>query len=53
MAHILGLIWYDFINVVYSLIDLQLGLMKTAPLLNKHYWNEGILNRQNLVWNFS
>ena len=27
---------------------IQLGPMKTAPLLNKHYWNEGTLTGQNL-----
>ena len=28
---------------------IQLGQMKTAPLLDKHYWNEVYLTGQNLT----
>ena len=28
----------------YAHKDVQMGPTKTAPLLNKHYWNEGNLN---------
>ena len=33
----------------FNISYVQLGPMKTAPLLDKYYWNEGLLNRQNLT----
>ena len=47
------LIWLRFHTDSKILEDilcyLQLGPMKTAPLLNMYHWNEGLLSRQNLT----